>query len=237
MPNETAYPLYWPLRQKRTKPGDRRNDAPFSTGERYDKEIETNRRWVDGQGWKGDKQTIKARRAKAVSVPIAVERLEDQLTRLDAQHPILSTNLELKLNGAPRAGQKDPVDSGAAVYFTLKGKRTVLACDRWARVADNIAALSAHIRALRSIENFGVGTLEQAFAGYQGIEDFSSGVPWRRVLGFALDSNPSLFEVERKWRERMKELHPDVSNDPQTSQQATQLNVAIQEARKELRAA
>lgn len=235
MANETAYPLYWPKGQKRTRPQDYSADAPFSVGESYDKEVES-RRWVNGISM-AEKKTVTARRTKAVSVPIAVERLEDQLRRLDGQHPVLSTNLELRLNGSPRAGQKDPADPGAAVYFTLKGKRTVLACDKWTRVADNIAALAAHIRAIRSVENFGVGTLEQAFAGYVSIEDFSTGVPWRRILGFPLDSRPSLDDVEAKWRSRMKELHPDSSNDPRTHTQAVQLNTAIQEARKELRVA
>lgn len=231
MPNETAYPLYWPQRQPRTKPGFRLNEAPFTTGENYQR---MERKWVDGQV---REESVKRHRSKSVSVPVAVERLEDQLVRLDAKHAVLSTNLELRLNGQPRAGQKDPEDPGAAVYFTLNGKRTVLACDKWVRVADNIAALAAHIRALRSIQNYGVGTLEQAFQGYQGIEDFSAGVPWRRVLGFPLDSSPPLTDVEAKWKSRMRELHPDTSQDPTTARQAQQLNVAIQEARKELRAA
>jgi hypothetical protein len=231
MANETAYPLHWPQRQPRTKPGARQENAPFTVGENYDK---VERRWVEGQA---REQTVRRHRTKSVSVAIAVERLEDQLQRLEGRHAVLSTNLELRLNGQPRAGQRDPEDPGAAVYFTLKGKRTVLACDRWTRVADNIAALAAHIRAIRSVENYGVGTLEQAFAGYVSIEDFSTGIPWRRILGFPLDSQPSLDEVEAKWRSRMKELHPDSSNDPRTHTQAVQLNTAIQEARKELRAA
>jgi hypothetical protein len=235
MPSETAYPLHWPQRQPRTKPEHRISDAPFSVGETYDKQIDAGR-WEEGQ-WKTEKKTIAARRSKTVSVSVAVDRLEDQLMRLDARTAVLSTNLELRLNGQPRGGQRDPDDPGAAVYFTLQGKRTVLACDRWTRVADNIAALAAHIRALRSIQNFGVGTLEQAFRGYQALEDFSAGVPWRRILGFALDSAPALSDVEAKWKSRMKELHPDTSNDPRSYTQAQQLNQAISEARKELKAA
>jgi hypothetical protein len=206
--------------------------APFSVGEDYQKE----RSYWDSATQSTKTGLVTRRRIKAVSISIAVDRLEDQLARLDGRTPILSTNLELRLNGQPRSGQRDPTDPGAAVYFTLKGKRTVLACDKWSRVADNIAALAAHIRAIRSVENYGVGTLEQAFAGYQSLEDFSAGLPWRRVLGFPLDSRPALEEVEAKWRSRMKELHPDSSNDPRTHTQAVQLNTAIQEARKELRA-
>jgi len=231
MANETAYPLYWPRGRKRTPSLQRQDNAPFSVGESYDAKI---KQWDTAAGQSVEKNVIR-RRTKAVSIPIAVDRLEDQLQRLEAQAAVLSTNLELRLNGQPRSGQRDPEDSGAAVYFTLNKKRLVLACDKWLRVADNIAALAAHIRSLRSMENYGVGTTEQAFEGYRSLEDWSSGLmPWKRVLGFADDSRPSLAEVEAKWKARMKEVHPDMSG--QSGLQATQLNQAIAQARAELAA-
>lgn len=227
MANESAYPLYWPKTQARTPASKRRGDAPFSVGESY-----TTTRRESGAPDARD-VTLHHRRTKAVSLPIAVDRLEDQLERLGAQAVVLSTNLELRLNGQPRAGQRDPEDPGAAVWFNLNKKRLVFACDKWVRVADNIAALAAHIRAIRSVENYGVGTMEQAFEGYRTLEDFSSGVmPWKRVLGFPADSRPTLAEVEAKWKARMKEVHPRMQGE--SSLQATQLNVAIAQARVEL---
>ena len=229
MANETAYPLHWPRRQARTPAGKRIVDAPFTVGEMVS---DTKREWRDGQA---HDVSIQRRRTKAVGLPVAVDRLEDQLQRLGAKVVVLSTNLELRLNGIPRAGQKDPLDPGAAVYFNLKNKRLVFACDKWTRVADNVAALAAHIRAIRSVETYGVGTIEQAFEGYRSLEDFSSGVmPWKRVLGFPDDSRPSLAEVEAKWKARMKEVHPRLEGE--SSLQAQQLNVAMQQARTELAA-
>jgi hypothetical protein len=108
----------------------------------------------------------------------------------------------------------------------------VFACDKWRRVADNIAALAAHIRAIRSVENFGVGTLEQAFAGYRAIEDFSEGVPWRRVLGFKDDEQVTLNSATDRYREHMKRVHPDLTGEH--GLQAAQLNDAMAQARKEL---
>jgi hypothetical protein len=227
MANESAYPLYWPRGRARTPAGQRSADAPFTVGESYT----TNKQeYRDGQT---HDVAISRRRSKAVSVSIAVDRLEDQLERLGAQAIVLSTNLELRLNGQPRAGQRDPEDPGAAVWFNLNRKRMVLACDKWVRVADNIAALAAHIRSIRSVENYGVGTMEQAFAGYRALEDFSGGdMPWKRVLGFGVEAHPTLAEVESKYRTRMKEIHPDMSG--QSGLQAAQLNVAITQARAEL---
>lgn len=229
MANETAYPLYWPKGRARTPVARRIADAPFSVGESYQK-IES--RWVEG---KTQEHAVQRRRTKTVGLPIAVDRLEDQLERLGAQAVVLSTNLELRLNGQPRAGQRDPDDPGVACWFNLGKKRMVLACDKWTRVADNVAAIAAHIRSIRSVENYGVSSLEQAFEGYRSLEDFSSGImPWKRVLGFPDDSRPSLAEVEAKWKMRMKEVHPRLEGE--SSLQAQQLNVAMQQARTELAA-
>jgi hypothetical protein len=223
----TAFPLYWPQKQPRAKRSARVAISPFTVGETYER---TERRYESGEL---RERTIKAHRDKQVSIAIAVDRLEDQLERLDAQHPLLSTNLETRLNGTPRSGQKDPDDPGAAVWFTLRGKRTVLACDKWQRVADNIAALAAHIGAIRSVERYGVGTLEQAFRGYQALEDFSAGtIPWRRVLGLKDDGQITREEVESRYRELARRTHPDIAGGD--SLQMAQLNLAIAEARAEL---
>src|SRR3546814_9453399 len=85
----------------------------------------------------------------------ALDRLEAELTRLGARGIILSSNLERTLSGAPRSGQADPADPGVAVYFTLKGKDTVLACDRWYRAADNMVAIAKHIEAIRGMDRWG----------------------------------------------------------------------------------
>jgi len=228
MANETAFPLYWPKTQKRTRPGDRSENAPFTVGEEYKHE----RQVRDTVTAEVKTQVVMRRRTRAVSISIAVDRLDDQLRRLDAQHAVLSTNLELRLNGQPRSGQREPEDPGAAVYFTLKGKRTVLACDKWARVADNVAALSAHIKAIRSVENYGCGEVEQAFEGYRAIEDYTAGIPWRRVLGYKDEERPDLNDVEKRFRMRARDVHPDMTGGAAT--QMAQLNVAMTEARKEL---
>lgn len=119
---------------------------------------------------------------REVSVAIARTRLANELEMLRANNVILSTNIELRADGQPRSDRRDPTDPGVAVYFDLKGRKTVLACDKWDRVADNIAALAKHIEAMRGMDRWGVGTLEQAFTGYRALP---APDPWWRVLGFA----------------------------------------------------
>ena len=99
----------------------------------------------------------------------ARERLADELDRLGARYVVLSTNMELRLDGQPRAGQSEPADPGVCVYFQLKDRPTVLPCDRYTTVAGNMAAIAAHIEATRAIERHGVGTLEQMFTGFQAL--------------------------------------------------------------------
>jgi hypothetical protein len=94
------------------------------------------------------------------------------------------------------------------VYFSYKGKATVLACDTYFRVADNIAALAAHLDALRAIERYGVGSLEQALAGYKALPA-DSAADWRAVFGFAKTSAPSLDDVDKAFKAAARTKHPD----------------------------
>lgn len=146
-------------------------------------------------------------RGTQINVEDATRRLEKELDRLRAKNATLSTNLTLNLRGLPR-GDERPGDPGAAVYFAFKGRATVLACDTYYRVADNIAALAAHIEHLRAIERHGVGTIEQALAGYKALPA-DSAADWRQVFGFAPNSRPTLDEFDKAYKRLARERHPD----------------------------
>lgn len=209
--NETAtrYPLSWPTGWKRTLAHQRRR-AEFS-------------RVVKAY----NQATGKTERsgARALTVYDALQRLTAELDRLGASEEILSTNVQVRLDGLPRSGQAEPGDPGAAVYFTLKKKPTVLACDRWDRVADNIAAIAQHIDALRRIDRYGVGTLEQAFAGYAALPPAAT--EWWLILG--VQPNATLEHVEAAYRELARLAHPDAGGD---HDQMARLNAARDDARR-----
>ena len=97
--------------------------------------------------------------------------------------------------------------SARAEYFRLRGQDRCLACDKWNRVADNIAAIAQHIDALRRIDRYGVGTLEQAFAGYQGLPE--KGSTWRTTLGFEPFQTVTADMIDAAFREKSKGAHPD----------------------------
>lgn len=160
---------------------------------------------------------------KRVSISVACARLQAELDLIGARDVILSTNLETRLDGAPRGGLPEPVDSGAALYFRLAGRDTVLACDKWDRVADNVVAIAKHIEALRGQDRWGVGTLEQAFAGYQALP---APEQWWQVLGCAEDTPQET--VERVFRELAKKFHPDRGG---SESEMARINAALQASR------
>lgn len=141
---------------------------------------------------------------REVGVPTAINRLQIELEAIRAGSPILSTNLELRLDGRPRADRSAPSDPGAAIYFTLKGREIALACDRWDRVADNIVAIAKHIEALRGQDRWGVGTIEQAFAGYEALP---APEQWWQVLGVGVQATAA--EINARYRELARAAHPD----------------------------
>jgi hypothetical protein len=179
MDEVTRYPLSWPTGWKRTMSALRRR-ATFSEATLVERSIyET----VDGRLTRTTKM---AKGSKRITLPTARERLAAQLEWLEAKNALTSTNLQLTSFGLPRADRSPPSDPGVAVYFELHGKDRVLACDRWETVAENIAAIANHIDAIRRVERYGVGTLDQAFMGYDALPPpgADNRPAWRPVLGF-----------------------------------------------------
>lgn len=174
--DQQRYPLSWPAGWPRST---YRRTAPFS------------------------KRTAGDRRLLDISD--GLDRLQGELRRLVATNVVISTNLRLNLDGSITRQQASPSDVGVAVYFKLKGQPRVLACDRWSRIADNMAAIAGHIEAIRTVERYGVGTMEQAFAGYAQLQ--SSPSEWWIVLQVTPDANSEA--VDAAYRRLARAAHPD----------------------------
>lgn len=134
----------------------------------------------------------------------AIRRLEGELDRLGAKDVRLTMAVERSLSGKP-IGSTNPADPGVALYFSLKGKPYVLACDKWERLPDNIAAVAAHIDALRGQERWGVSEgVEQAFAGHAALPPPKT--CWQ-VLGLPEGASRTL--VQQAFRRLADLAHPD----------------------------
>lgn len=158
MTEPTRYPLAWPAGRPR-----RRNRVKGQFGE------------------KGDND-----RTRRVSLATACERVETQVQALGGVYPLLSTNLELRVDGRPRADRAPPADPGVCLYFQLKGDPYALACDTYTEIAQNVAAIAAHIEATRRIERYGVATAAETLRAFQALpspEQVAPKRPWHEIFG------------------------------------------------------
>lgn len=184
----SAFPLQWPKGKPRTK---HRARGAFrgKSGSWSTDPVSGANRWNPPQN---------------LTVAQAVARVQRELDRLGARLPVISSNLELRLDGLPRSGQRKPEDPGVAVYFRLDGEPVTLACDRYDTVEANIAAIAAHIDAMRTAERHGVGSLREMFRGFMALPS-AEAFDWRDVLGDCQTWD----EAKSKYRELARKAHPD----------------------------
>lgn len=146
-----------------------------------------------------------------VNLAKARDELMKEIQKLGGKMPILSTNVPVKKDNLPYAGQKEPEDKGVAVYFMLYGRQYCFACDRWNKVGDNIQAARHTIAALRGIERWGTGDmLQAAFTGFAALPNPEN--PYS-ILG--LKEGATSDEVNAAYKALVKEHHPDKGGDPE----------------------
>ena len=102
-----AYPLAWPAGWKRT-PDVARERARFGKASRA----------RAGGGWD---------HGRKLTIAEALDRVRKQLAMMgiDSDDLVISTNLQLRLDGFPRSNQAEPGDPGVAVYWTDRFDTTV----------------------------------------------------------------------------------------------------------------
>ena len=145
---------------------------------------------------------------RALAVNSALVRLRDELDMLGATRVVVSTAIQIRKADGEPAIRQQITDVGAACYFRLEGNPHCLACDKWDRIADNIAAIAKHVGAIRGQVRWGVGDLVQAFAGYKLLPAAEIKKPWWQVLTFA-DAPPSYTDVAEKYEVLARKHHPD----------------------------
>lgn len=155
-----AFPLHWPQGWMRTPAGQRQR-AKFHR--------QATKNSPSGSSYTTkESMTVASARKRLLSELGAFTRV-GQPWRVDPNQVVISSNLPVRLDGLPYSNVKEPADPGVAVYFLLDQVPHCLPCDRWATVADNIAAIAAHLGALRGMERWGVGDVRAAFAGFRAL--------------------------------------------------------------------
>lgn len=208
----TASPLTWPAGWPRTDPAERGY----------------------GRFGKREKSTSSSyAQLKSMTVAEGTKRIQAELDRMRARDVIISTNLKLRVDGLPRSDQREPVDPGAAVYWTDRsGAVRNIAIDQYTKVADNLAAIAATLDAFRTVERHGGAEIgSRAFTGFTAIEH-SPEPHWSTVLGVDAQT-VTLRELGDARRRKLSEAHPDKSGNADGSA-FDRVNRAFERAQKEL---
>lgn len=164
-------------------------------------------------GWPRTPQHRRADATYQVTFNRALEDALDSIRKMGGRSPIVSSNLKLRQDGLPYANQREPDDSGIAVYWTQDGQQRVIACDCWRSRRDNMRAIGLTLEGLRAIQRSGASSiLDRAFAGFAALPAAASGPDWRAVLGLGPTANAD--DVKRAFRGLAREHHPDHGGDP-----------------------
>jgi hypothetical protein len=190
------------------------------------------------EGWRRTKTRVRAafgktqrdannfRELKRLSVADSVQRVIAELGRMGVPdwNVILSTNVQLRLDGLPRS-DREPSDPGVAVYWKPKENAPsmkVIAIDRYDRVADNLAAIAATLEAMRTVERHGgAEVMERQFLGFAALPE-KAAQPWREVLGIAPEQVPTADLVQSRFRALVKLHHPDTGGKEEDFQRIVQ---------------
>lgn len=153
---------------------------------------------------------------------------------MNASYPLISSNVETRLDGTPKSGGANRADPGVCLYFTLKGKPHALACDAYTTVAQNLGALAAHLEATRAIERHGVATAAETLQAFQALPPPAGtkpARPWWEVFGVD-KASVDVDDVKALFRVKAKKAHPDQPGGSVLAM--AELNSALQQALNEL---
>lgn len=195
----TSHPLSWPRGYERTAPGARLR-ATFGT---------TTKVQGSASSWTRKRELTVAESLSRLHHAFNAFTKPGKPYRIIPEQAVISTNMKVRLDGLPYSGQSEPLDVGVAVYFEFDGKATVMCCDKWTRVADNLNSIAATLDAMRALERYGVSESERAFTGFMALPapgEVKARTCWE-VLGIA--ATTSAKAINEAWRERAKTCHPD----------------------------
>lgn len=151
---------------------------------------------------------VSASRYSKKSMKRVTDDLLEEVRLLGGSGLVISSNVQLRQNGLPKSGQKQPGDRGASIYFNRSGKQLCFACDKWGLVEDNLWAIKLTIEALRQLERAGVSDmLDRAFTGFLALPAPALGATWYEVLGVPQTADRR--EIDKAYRELAKLYHPD----------------------------
>lgn len=135
-----------------------------------------------------------------------------ELALLRATEIVISSNVAIRRDGLPYAGQKVE-DPGVVLYFKRNGQDVAIPCDRWTTVDSNLRAIGMTVEAIRGMERW--GTNQMVNATFQGFAALPANVivtpytarAWHEVLG--VNSNAPANVVKGARDALLRQYHTD----------------------------
>lgn len=143
--------------------------------------------------------------------------LAKELKLMKSDDFVISSNLMIRRDGIPYANQRNPEDTGVALYFTRKGKEICISCDQYASVDANLRAIGKTIEAIRGIERWGTEEMmDAAFTGFAALPESTIVTPyraraWHEVLEVPQTASPET--IKAAYRQMLLKHHPDQGGD------------------------
>lgn len=197
-------------------------------------------RWPDG--WERTPSHRRTSSRYGLDFVRARDEISRQLKLLGAREIVLTTNIPLRRDGLPLAGQSEPQDPAVAVYWVELGawntqrqqsdyKQRVIACDHWKKVKENLRAVGVAIEALRALKRSGATQVsDRAFMGFAALPEQTGGRSWRQVL--ELGNGPVSREMlDRAYRVMAMASHPDRGG---TNERMAAVNRAYEDGLREI---
>lgn len=185
-------------------------------------------KWPEGQ-----ERRSRHRRGDArfkITLAAARDHLVGELKLLGARYVVISSDLDVRLAGLPYAHQRQPDDTGVAVYFDYDGDSMVFACDKWLKIEHNIRAVGKTIEAIRGIARWGsTDMMKRAVGAFKALPEQPKAEDWRRVLEINSDD---LGIVKAQYRKLSRIHHADMGGN---EEEMKRVNIAWEAAQKELR--
>lgn len=145
------------------------------------------------------------------SITGALNNVQDSIRKFANDSGKKVENIVISSNVA--LGEQKPIDPGVAVYFSWDGISTCIAVDRYKKVEDNLQAIHHCIEAERTkLRHGGINLVRAAFRGYAALPPVkTNALTWWNVFG--VDKTSSHEAIEKAYKKRRSEEHPDKGGD------------------------
>lgn len=134
----------------------------------------------------------------------AYKRLLEEVRLWKVSDVVVSSNLRRNVNGLPTVNQRQPDDAGVALWFTLNGVSSVIACDRYPEVWENLVGLAHAVSAYRMLGRH--CSQEMIAHAARGLRELGPArEDWREVL----PGCTTIGEARRLAHKLLAQHHPD----------------------------